>query len=132
MAEGHLNSEVADDFVGAVGRARKAGGSRLSLTRMPTSGPISLLEEARILRRRDVIYSAGGAAARRNKCRRQPLLSGMEFIKTEIIAWNYRPHFTRTVDSARELQAILEDYQFAKSRPDSVWFDVHDLEEERI
>jgi len=56
----------------------------------------------------------------------------MEFIKTEIIAGKYRPHFTHTVDSARELQAIFEDCRFAKSRQDSGWFDVHDREEERI
>jgi hypothetical protein len=32
----------------------------------------------------------------------------MESNKTEIIAWNYMPRFTRTVDSAREQQTILE------------------------
>jgi len=82
-----------------------------------------LLKKAPILRRM--------AAARWNKSRRQPLLSGMEFNKTEIIAWSYKPRFTRTVHSAQERQAVLKDYEFGKSRPDSDWFDVHDPEEER-
>jgi len=55
----------------------------------------------------------------------------MEFNKTEIIAWSYKPRFTRTVHSAQERQAVLKDYEFGKSRPDSDWFDVHDPEEER-
>jgi hypothetical protein len=66
-----------------------------------------LLKKAPILRRM--------AAARWNKSRRQPLLSGMEFNMTEIIAWNYRPRFTRTVDSARELQAVLEASNLRKA-----------------
>jgi len=39
----------------------------------------------------------------------------MKFNKSEIIAWNYRPRFTRTVDSARELQAILEASDLRKA-----------------
>jgi hypothetical protein len=56
----------------------------------------------------------------------------MESNNTEIIAWSYRPRFTRTVHSAAKREAILKDYQLGKSRPDSDWFDFHDLEEERI
>jgi Domain of unknown function (DUF5069) len=55
--------------------------------------------------------------------------------RTEIIIWNNKLRHTRPCDMATELQVFLEDYiaQFVpKNRPVYVWFDVYDLEEQRI
>lgn len=55
--------------------------------------------------------------------------------RAEIIAWNNNLRATRLVDLAPELQEFLEDYipKFVpRNRPVYVWFDVYDLEEERI
>lgn len=55
--------------------------------------------------------------------------------RAEIIAWNNKLRYTRPCDLSAELQEFLEGYipQFVpKNRPVYVWFDVYDLEEERI
>lgn len=55
--------------------------------------------------------------------------------RTEIIAWNNKLRATRLCDLPGELQEFMEGYipQFVpKNRPVYVWFDVYDLEEERI
>ena len=55
--------------------------------------------------------------------------------RTEIIAWNNKLRATRLCDLAAELQEYMEDYipKFVpRNRPVYVWFDVYDLEEERI
>lgn len=122
MAEAPRISEVADDCAAAVVREQKAGnnlfrslataiGAPRRLSPIPDDYIWSdrLLKEARILRRM--------GAARWNKSRREPLLSDMEFSTTKIIAWSYRPRFTRTVHFARELQAILDDTNLRKAAP---------------
>ena len=55
--------------------------------------------------------------------------------RAQIIAWNNRLRATRPCDLPIELQQFLEDYipkVVPKNRPVHVWFDVYDLEEERI
>jgi Domain of unknown function (DUF5069) len=55
--------------------------------------------------------------------------------KTEIIIWNNKLRHTRPCDMLIELQVFLEDYvaEFVpKNRPVYVWFDVYDLEEQRM
>jgi len=55
--------------------------------------------------------------------------------RREIIAWNNKHRYMRPCDMPIELQEFLEDYipQFIpKNRPVYYWFDVYDLEEERI
>lgn len=51
------------------------------------------------------------------------------------VVWNNKLRHTRPCDMAPELQAFLEDYvpKFVpRNRPVYVWFDVYDLEEERL
>lgn len=55
--------------------------------------------------------------------------------RPEIVAWNNKLRATRPCDMPIELQQFLEDYipkVVPKNRPVYVWFDVYDLEEERI
>lgn len=55
--------------------------------------------------------------------------------RAQIIAWNNKLRSTRPGDMPIELQQFLEDYipKFVpKNRPVYAWFDVYDLEEERI
>jgi hypothetical protein len=55
--------------------------------------------------------------------------------RTEVVIWNNKLRHTRLCDMPAELQMFLEDYvaQFVpKNRPVYVWFDVYDLEEQRI
>lgn len=55
--------------------------------------------------------------------------------RREVIAWNNRLRGLRISEMPIELQEFLEDYipQFVpKNRPVYCWFDVYDLEEERI
>lgn len=55
--------------------------------------------------------------------------------RAEIVAWNNRMRSLRVCDLPIEAQQFLEDYipKFVpKNRPVYVWFDVYDLEEERI
>ena len=55
--------------------------------------------------------------------------------RPEIVAWNNKLRATRPCDLPIELQQFLEDYipkGVPKNRPVYVWFDVYDLEEERI
>lgn len=55
--------------------------------------------------------------------------------RAQVIAWNNKLRYTRPCDMPIELQQFLEDYipKFVpKNRPIYVWFDVYDLEEERI
>jgi hypothetical protein len=58
-------------------------------------------------------------------------------IKDEIerVVWNNKMRHTRPCDMAPELQVFLEGYipQFLrKNRPVYVWFDVYDIEEQRL
>lgn len=53
----------------------------------------------------------------------------------DVAVWNNKMRYTRPCDMPPATQAFLEGYipQFVpKSRPVYVWFDVYDLEEERI
>jgi len=53
----------------------------------------------------------------------------------DVVIWNNKLRHTRPCDMPAELQIFLEDYiaQFVpKNRPVYVWFDVYDLEEQRI
>ncbi len=53
----------------------------------------------------------------------------------EIVQWNNRLRAMRPCDMAVELQLFLEDYipkVTRKNRPVYVWFDVYDIEEQRI
>jgi hypothetical protein len=55
--------------------------------------------------------------------------------RPEIVAWNNKLRATRPCDMPIELQQFLEDYipKFVpKNRPVYVWFDVYDLEEQRL
>lgn len=55
--------------------------------------------------------------------------------RAQIVAWNNKLRSTRVCDMPINLQEFLEGYipQFIpKHRPVYVWFDVYDLEEERI
>ena len=55
--------------------------------------------------------------------------------RNQIIVWNNKLRYTRPCDMPAELQAFLEDYIpkfIPKNRPVYYWFDVYDLEEERI
>ena len=55
--------------------------------------------------------------------------------QAQIIAWNNKLRSTRLCDLPVEAQVFLEDYIpkfIPKNRPVYVWFDVYDLEEERI
>lgn len=55
--------------------------------------------------------------------------------RSQIAVWNNKLRYTRPCDMPPELQAFLEDYIpkfIPKNRPVYVWFDVYDLEEERI
>jgi hypothetical protein len=55
--------------------------------------------------------------------------------RPEIVAWNNKLRATRPCDMPIELQQFLEGYipqVVPKNRPVYVWFDVYDLEEERI
>jgi hypothetical protein len=54
---------------------------------------------------------------------------------TEVVRWNNKMRYTRPCDMPIELQVFLEGYipQFIrKNRPIYVWFDVYDVEEQRI
>ncbi|MGI8601462.1 MAG: DUF5069 domain-containing protein [Verrucomicrobiales bacterium] len=53
----------------------------------------------------------------------------------EVIVWNNRMRYMRPCDMPPELQVFLEGYipQFIRrNRPVYVWFDVYDIEEQRI
>jgi hypothetical protein len=53
----------------------------------------------------------------------------------EIVAWNNKMRCTRVCDLPSELQVYLEDYceKFVRrNRPAYVWFDIYDLEEQRL
>ena len=55
--------------------------------------------------------------------------------RIEIIKWNNRMRDTRISELPDEAQEFLEDYipkWIPKNRPAYVWFDLYDLEEERI
>jgi len=55
--------------------------------------------------------------------------------QAEIVEWNNRLRYTRPCDMEIGLQVFLEGYipKFVpKNRPVYVWFDVYDLEEQRI
>lgn len=55
--------------------------------------------------------------------------------ETERVLWNNKMRHTRPCDMAPELQVFLEGYipQFIrKDRPVYVWFDVYDIEEQRL
>lgn len=55
--------------------------------------------------------------------------------RKEVIAWNNKLRYTRPCDMPIELQEFLEGYipkYVPRNRPVYVWFDVYDLEEERI
>jgi Domain of unknown function (DUF5069) len=55
--------------------------------------------------------------------------------RSEVVIWNNKLRHTRPCDMPAELQIFLEDYiaQFVpRNRPVYVWFDVYDLEEQRI
>ncbi len=54
---------------------------------------------------------------------------------TEVVVWNNKLRNIRLCDMPAERQIFLEDYiaQFVpKNRPVYVWFDVYDLEDQRI
>ncbi len=54
---------------------------------------------------------------------------------TEVVLWNNKMRHTRPCDMPPELQVFLESYipQFIrKNRPVYVWFDVYDIEEQRL
>lgn len=53
----------------------------------------------------------------------------------DVVVWNNKMRYTRPCDMAVELQVFLEDYipKFVrKDRPVYVWFDVYDMEEQRL
>jgi len=53
----------------------------------------------------------------------------------EVVAWNNKLRSTRPCDMPIDIQVFLEDYiqkYVPRNRPVYVWFDVYDLEEERI
>jgi hypothetical protein len=55
--------------------------------------------------------------------------------ETERVVWNNKMRHTRPCDMPPELQVFLEGYipQFLrKNRPVYVWFDVYDIEEQRL
>jgi Domain of unknown function (DUF5069) len=55
--------------------------------------------------------------------------------RAELVQWNNRLRNTRLCDMPVELQLFLEDYipkHIPRNRPVYVWFDVYDIEEERI
>ncbi len=55
--------------------------------------------------------------------------------RAEVVQWNNKLRHTRPCDMPPELQLFLEDYipQFIrKNRPVYVWFDVYDIEEQRL
>jgi hypothetical protein len=55
--------------------------------------------------------------------------------RAEIIAWNNKLRCTRLCDLSEDLQVYLEDYsaQFVRqNHPVYVWFDIYDLEEQRL
>lgn len=55
--------------------------------------------------------------------------------RREVIAWNNKLRYMRPCDMDPEVQEYLEEYipkYVPKNRPVYVWFDVYDLEEERI
>lgn len=55
--------------------------------------------------------------------------------QAEIVAWNNKLRYMRLCDMPPETQVFLEGYiaQFvSRNRPVYVWFDVYDIEEERI
>ena len=55
--------------------------------------------------------------------------------RTQIVTWNNKLRSTRLCDLPVEAQVFLEDYIpkfIPKNRPVYFWFDVYDLEEERI
>jgi hypothetical protein len=53
----------------------------------------------------------------------------------EVVQWNNKLRYTRPCDMPAELQVFLEGYipqYIPKNRPVYVWFDVYDLEEQRM
>lgn len=55
--------------------------------------------------------------------------------RAKVVAWNNELRYKRPCDMPIELQQFLEDYIpkfIPRNRPVYVWFDVYDLEEERI
>jgi len=55
--------------------------------------------------------------------------------RKEVVAWNNRMRFMRPCDMPADLQLFLEDYIpkfIPRNRPIYVWFDVYDIEEQRI
>ena len=55
--------------------------------------------------------------------------------ETERILWNNRMRYTRPSEMAPELQVFLETYipeNLRQNRPVYFWFDVYDIEEERL
>jgi len=55
--------------------------------------------------------------------------------RAEVVAWNNKLRYTRLCDLPMEVQVKMEDYIpkfIPKNRPVYVWFDIYDLEEERI
>lgn len=53
----------------------------------------------------------------------------------EVVVWNNKMRHTRPCDMSLELQVFLEDYIpkfIRKDRPVYVWFDVYDIEEQRL
>ena len=55
--------------------------------------------------------------------------------ETERILWNNKMRYTRPCDMAPKLQVFLETYipeNLRKNRPVYVWFDIYDIEEERL
>jgi hypothetical protein len=55
--------------------------------------------------------------------------------QAEIVAWNNKMRHTRPCDMPGDLQMFLEDYcakYLRKNRPVYVWFDVYDIEEQRL
>lgn len=54
---------------------------------------------------------------------------------TEIVVWNNKLRYTRICDMPAELQVYLESYIdtfVRKNRPVYVWFDLYDIEEQRL
>jgi hypothetical protein len=55
--------------------------------------------------------------------------------RAQIVAWNNKLRSTRLCDLPIEAQVFMEDYipkVIPKNRPVYFWFDIYDLEEERI
>lgn len=55
--------------------------------------------------------------------------------ETERVVWNNQMRHTRPCDMPPELQVFLEGYipqNLRKNRPVYVWFDVYDIEEQRL